>query len=103
MCVGGGGGRGGGRGGGGGEVRMQPRKLHMFCILVTCYLCWNSGLGSPTRQMALHMKKKKKKVTEKSTECHNHKPQPFPDTKVKGKLIQIYLALPLCASGVWRR
>ena len=23
-----------------------------------------------------------KKIREKSTECHNHKPQPFPDTKI---------------------
>ena len=28
---------------------------------------------------------KKKKVREKSRECHNHKPQPFPDTKRKRK------------------
>ena len=27
----------------------------------------------------------KKKVREKSRECHNHKPQPFPDTKRKRK------------------
>ena len=27
----------------------------------------------------------KKKVREKSWECHNHKPQPFPDTKRKRK------------------
>ena len=27
----------------------------------------------------------KKKVGEKSRECHNHKPQPFPDTKRKRK------------------
>ena len=27
----------------------------------------------------------KKKVREKSRECHNHKPQPFPDTKRKKK------------------
>ena len=27
----------------------------------------------------------KKKVREKSRECHNHKPQPFPDTKRKSK------------------
>ena len=26
-----------------------------------------------------------KKVREKSRECHNHKPQPFPDTKRKRK------------------
>ena len=26
-----------------------------------------------------------KKVKEKSRECHNHKPQPFPDTKMKRK------------------
>ena len=26
---------------------------------------------------------KKKKVRKKSRECHNHKPQPFPDTKRK--------------------
>ena len=26
-----------------------------------------------------------RKVTEKSRECHNHKPQPFPDTKRKRK------------------
>ena len=26
---------------------------------------------------------KKKNVREKSRECHNHKPQPFPDTKRK--------------------
>ena len=25
------------------------------------------------------------KVREKSRECHNYKPQPFPDTKMKGK------------------
>ena len=35
------------------------------------------GVGGP----CLH----KKKVTEKSRECHNHKPQPFPDTKRKRK------------------
>ena len=29
----------------------------------------------------------KKKVREKSRECHNHKPQPFPDIKRKGKPI----------------
>ena len=28
---------------------------------------------------------KKQKVREKSRECHNHKPQPFPDTKRKRK------------------
>ena len=28
---------------------------------------------------------KKKKVREKSRECHNHKPQPFPDIKRKRK------------------
>ena len=28
---------------------------------------------------------KNKKVREKSRECHNHKPQPFPDTKRKRK------------------
>ena len=28
---------------------------------------------------------KKDKVREKSRECHNHKPQPFPDTERKGK------------------
>ena len=28
---------------------------------------------------------KKKKVREKSRECHNHKPQPYPDTKWKRK------------------
>ena len=28
---------------------------------------------------------RKKKVREKSRECHNHKPQPFPDTKRKRK------------------
>ena len=27
----------------------------------------------------------KKKVREKSRECHNHKPQPFPDIKLKRK------------------
>ena len=27
-----------------------------------------------------------KKVREKSRECHNHKPQPFPDPKSKGQL-----------------
>ena len=27
----------------------------------------------------------KKRVREKSRECHNHKPQPFPDTKRKRK------------------
>ena len=29
-----------------------------------------------------------KKVREKSRECHNHKPQPFPDTKRKEKQIK---------------
>ena len=28
----------------------------------------------------------KKKVREQSRECHNHKPQPFPNTKRKRKL-----------------
>ena len=31
------------------------------------------------------LKVTKKKVREKSRECHNHKPQPFPDTKRKRK------------------
>ena len=31
------------------------------------------------------MQKKKKKVREKSRDCHDHKPQPFPDTKRKRK------------------
>ena len=36
-------------------------------------------MSSP--RIALNIKKKK--VREKSRECHNHKPQPFPDTKRK--------------------
>ena len=35
--------------------------------------------------MRTEKKKKKKTAREKSRECHNHKPQPFPDTKRKGK------------------
>ena len=35
-------------------------------------------------------KKKKKKVREKSRECHNHKLQPFPDTKRKTKQAQLF-------------
>ena len=31
----------------------------------------------------MHCVRVKKKLTEKSTECHNHKPQPAPDTKRK--------------------
>ena len=31
------------------------------------------------------VKSRQKKVKEKSRECHNHKPQPFPDTKRKRK------------------
>ena len=34
---------------------------------------------------SFYLFKQKKKVREKSRECHNHKPQPFPDTKRKKK------------------
>ena len=33
-------------------------------------------------------KKKKKNLRKKSRECHNHKPQSFPDTKRKQKQIK---------------
>ena len=36
-------------------------------------------------QIQIHPAHAQKKVREKSRECHNHKPQPFPDTKRKRK------------------
>ena len=38
-------------------------------------------LGPLLCSMAKFLIKHKKGVREKSSECHNHKPQPFPDTK----------------------
>ena len=37
------------------------------------------------RQFSTSFDSFKKKMREKSKECHNHKPQPFPDTKRKRK------------------
>ena len=37
------------------------------------------------RMIAMRSQLMLKKVREKSRECHNHKPQPLPDTKRKGK------------------
>ena len=34
------------------------------------------------------MRKRNKKVREKSRQCYNHNPQPFPDTKRKRKQIK---------------
>ena len=49
-----------------------------------------SGVGDKTISVLRDSKKKKKKKKkkngrEKSRECHNHKPQPFPDTKRERK------------------
>ena len=40
------------------------------------------GFGRAATLLSFHVIKK---VREKSRECHNHKPQPFPDTKRKRK------------------
>ena len=36
----------------------------------------------------------KKKIREKSRECHNQKPQPFPDTKWKRKVVAVMVPKP---------
>ena len=51
-----------------------------------CGLClWHSLDFSLTFFSMLEWTQKITKVREKSRECHNHKPQPFPDTKRKRK------------------
>ena len=40
---------------------------------------------SPLSEMAENLSSVSKKVREKSKECHNHKPQPIPDTRRKRK------------------
>ena len=59
--------------------------IHHSCIMISkdnttvvSYINRQGGTHSPNLCV-------EKKVREKSRECHNHKPQPFPDTKRKRK------------------
>ena len=57
-------------------------------------LQWLEALGAQEMQWAQALdyrpqREVKKKVREKSRECHNHKLQPFPDTKRKRKLTNL--------------
>ena len=55
-----------------GEIRIkQAFSFISFCCVQGLFTIFSSY--------------EKKKVREKSRECHNHKPQPLPDTKRKGK------------------
>ena len=72
------------------EVYDEPVRLRRliwaFAVHICSHPCFTrrGPYNFPTAQLLKKKKKKKKKrVREKSRECHNHKPQLFPDTKRK--------------------
>ena len=83
---------------------LMATSLETNIVIVTRVHCTNIvSIGSSTSQCNTYTKNTRwnkakakwlseprtyeKKVKEKSRECHNHKPQPFPDTKRKRKPI----------------
>ena len=60
------------------------RRLQLKCLHYQKPTFRNASLMMPDSKKK--KKKKKKTAREKSRECCNHKPQPFPDTKRKRKL-----------------
>ena len=59
------------------NIFLHPRK-QVFQIYLTFRAIFLLPENILRRQFAWNVQKKKK-VREKSRECHNHKPQPFPD------------------------
>ena len=54
-------------------------------LQVTCFTNWTTQADSPANYHTHTPFKCKKRVSEKSRDCHNHKPQPLTDTKRKRK------------------
>ena len=60
-------------------MQTQIRRCRMRGLIRVSTVCLNY------RKLKVEGNSIKKKVREKSKECHNHKPQPFPDSKRKRK------------------
>ena len=75
-------------------MKFCLRCFSMFRTLIqTKGNFWNLQLCKVTRPSNL-WSTYPKKVREKSRECHNHKPQPFPDPKRKRKPTNLYKHKP---------
>ena len=89
-----------------GHITLNQRRRSYSEIVPTSYACWDSITGLLATSQNYHISMiteqhsfiyslkhtviicspcKQKNVREKSREWHNHKPQPFPDTKRKRK------------------
>ena len=64
--------------------KMAESLQNIFTTLMSC----RAVRGVARNFMKMKPANKNKKVREKSREYHNHKPQPFPDTKRKRKPIK---------------
>ena len=66
-----------------GDCKVQSLALEIITPLNECTGRLSRGLHTAQTQQAWYAKK----IGEKSRECHNHKPQPFPDPNVTAEII----------------